>query len=836
VNGEPSKVKRQTSNPTVTFHVSRFTFADALLALAVATFALVLYLRTLAPGVLGGDSGEFQFAAWLGGFAHPTGYPLYLLLGYLWTHLLPVGDAAWRMNAFSALWGAVAVGLLYLLALRMLQMTAPVGWLAAISRLLALLAAAIFAVTATFWSQAVVAEVYTLNAALIIAILLALVMWATRGGIGALYLAAFLFGLSLAHHRTTLLWIPAIAAFVWLVCRQQDIMRGPELARSETGQSGEHDVTQRLTLSPRRLVTLSLLVLAPLLFYLTIPLTAPMAPYVHVQVGPNQTLDLYKPTLDGFLNYVTGREFQSEFRAPADALGRVVPSLRLLAGEVMWIGVLLGALGLAWLARRSRPLLALTGLSFLTLFVFNLLYGIGDIAVYYIPLYALWALWIACGVAGIIAVIERTIAHRAERTNLPVSQSPDLLVYLFPCLLAFLLPIYLLLTNFAPTDQSRNTAARAFWEATLAQPIPQNAILVTNDRDEMMPLWYMQYVEGRRPDLTGLFPLIQPTPDWADVGATTDSALRSGRPVLLIKEMPGLDVKFKLAPEDKLVSVLGPAASGQPSRPADARFGEAIRLLGYDIRPETLTPGETASVSLHWQPLRPLDSDYTTFVHLVNADGRVIGASDHWPGGVYYPTSLWKPGETLSDTHTLKLAPDLGRPPYALEVGLYTGDKELRHLGQPQRVGMIGGTRPPDAIPANLAHRLDAAFGGQIALRGYETAVQADRLTLKLHWQALAAPAADYTVFVHVLDQDGKLVAQYDGPPAGGELPTRAWSPGATVTDTISISLPPSLPPGTYRVIAGLYNAATGARLPVAGGGSGPVDIVLLGGFTWPRD
>ena len=549
---------------------------------------MILYLRTLAPGVLGGDSGEFQFAAWLGGFAHPTGYPLYLLLGYLWTHLLPIADAAWRMNAFSALWGAVAVGLLYLLALRMLQMTVPAGWPIAISRLLALLAAAIFAVTPTLWSQAVVAEVYALNAALIIAILLALVTWAARGRMSALYLAAFLFGLSLAHHRTTLLWIPAIATSVWLANRQQD-------------------VAQRLTLSPRHLVILSLLVLAPLLLYLTIPLTAPQTPYVHVQVGPNQTLDLYKPTLDGFLNYVTGREFESEFRAPADALGRVVPSLRLLAAEVTWIGVLLGVIGLIWLARRSRPLLALTGLGFLTLFVFNLFYGIGDIAVYYIPLYALWALWIACGVAGIIAVIEAAMSRRAERTNLPISQSTNLLIYLFPCLLAFLLPLYLLLTNFAPADQSRNTAARAFWEATLAQPIPQNAILVTNDRDEMMPLWYMQYVEGRRPDLTGLFPLIQPTPDWADVGATTDSALRSGRPVLLIKEMPGLDVKFKLAPEGKLVSVLGPAASGQPSRPAEARFGEAIRLLGYDIRPETLAPGETATVSLHWQPLRPLD-------------------------------------------------------------------------------------------------------------------------------------------------------------------------------------------------------------------------------------
>ena len=378
-------------------------------------FAAALYLRTLAPGVLGGDSGEFQFAAWLGGFAHPTGYPLYLLLGYLWTHLLPFGDAAWRMNAFSALWGAVAVGLLYLLALRMLQMTAPAGWPVAISRLLALLAAAIFAVTPTFWSQAVVAEVYTLNAALIIAILLALVTWAARGRIER------------ALFRRIPLWAEPGPP-------PDDAPVDPghrSLRMADACSNTQHN--RPFAHSPIRRFILSLLVLAPLLLYLTIPLTAPQTPYVHVQVGPNQTLDLYKPTLDGFLNYVTGREFESEFRAPADALGRVMPSLRLLAGEVTWIGVLLGVLGLIWLARRSRPLLALTGLGFLTLFVFNLFYGIGDIAVYYIPLYALWALWIACGVAGIIAVLETVIARRAERISsptLPLSHSPRLLCFL----------------------------------------------------------------------------------------------------------------------------------------------------------------------------------------------------------------------------------------------------------------------------------------------------------------------------------------------------------------------------------------------------------------------
>ena len=65
---------------------------------------------TLAPTVLAGDGGEFQFVPYLLGVAHPTGYPLYTLLGWLWSHLLPVGDVAYRMNLFSALLGGAGGG------------------------------------------------------------------------------------------------------------------------------------------------------------------------------------------------------------------------------------------------------------------------------------------------------------------------------------------------------------------------------------------------------------------------------------------------------------------------------------------------------------------------------------------------------------------------------------------------------------------------------------------------------------------------------------------------------------------------------------------------------
>ena len=146
------------------------------------------------------------------------------------------------------------------------------------------------------------------------------------------------------------------------------------------------------------------------------------------------------------------------------------------------------------------------------------------------------------------------------------------------CFVAFALPIYLLITNFAAHDRSQDVTAQA-WDALLAQPIPQDAILVTNDRDEMMPQWYLKYVEGRRADLTGLFPLIQPGPEWADVGAVTDQALRSGRPVYLIKPMDGLEVRFKLATGGRAGA--GRRGRPRPNRPCSRQGKRSVTPSGW---------------------------------------------------------------------------------------------------------------------------------------------------------------------------------------------------------------------------------------------------------------
>ncbi len=695
-------MKRQAANENTTYHVVRITFVDALIALIAAIFALALYLSTLAPGVLGGDSGEFQFAAWLGGFAHPTGYPLYLILGWLWTHLLPLHDPAWRMNAFSALWGSVAAGLVYLLALRMLRQVTENPW----PRILAFFAALTFVMTPTFWSQATLAEVYTLNAALVAAILLGLVAWGQTGSRRVLYVTALLYGLSLAHHRTTLLYLPAIAVYLWLTCRA-----ARDLSTSDT-PSGEvrleedaavavrefhHECTNdspvysriRVGFVDGHLVALSLFVLAPLLLYLIIPLAAPHAPYFEIRIGPDQALRLYSPTLTGFIEHISGQGFGSALGAGGVAVTRLQELPALFAAELTLVGLALGLLGLIRLAARARPLLALTGLSFLAVVGFNLIYGIGDIYGYYIPAYLIWALWMALGMGMICDSVMGRGGDTATRESLRVPASPRRWFALALCVISLALPIYLLMTNFTSHDRSRDATAQA-WDALLAQPIPQDAILVTNDRDEMMPQWYLKYVGGRRADLTGLFPLIQPGPEWADVGAVTDQALRSGRPVYLIKPMAGMEVKFDLTPEGALVRVDGPAAAAPPAQPAGQTFGDAIRLVGYDVAPDMLKSGGAAAIILQWQPITRLNADYTTFVHLINANGDKIAQSDHQPGGAYYPTSLWKPGEMLVDRHTLALPADLGQAPYTILVGLYDSAAGMQHLGEPQQIGVVG--------------------------------------------------------------------------------------------------------------------------------------------------
>ena len=155
--------------------------SDQCIPCVLGLASLILYVATLAPSVLVADGGEFQFAAPLAGIAHPTGYPLYLILGWLWTNLLPFGSPALAMNSSSLQWLLrQTVAMLYLTVRRTLKLAGyrHRSWLA---RGISALSATTLAVSHTFWSQAVITEVYALNTFFVVWIIYVLLGWVEHG-------------------------------------------------------------------------------------------------------------------------------------------------------------------------------------------------------------------------------------------------------------------------------------------------------------------------------------------------------------------------------------------------------------------------------------------------------------------------------------------------------------------------------------------------------------------------------------------------------------------------------------------------------------------------------
>jgi len=103
-------------------------------------------------------------------------------------------------------------------------------------------------------------------------------------------------------------------------------------------------------------------------------------------------------------------------------------------------------------------------------------------------------------------------------------------------------------------------------------------------------------------------------------------------------------------------------------------FERGISLRGYDLPRRILSPGDALALTLHWQTNRPLQNNYTVFVHLLNRQGERIAQRDSWPANGQAPTAAWLPDQPISDSHQITLPPNLPPGGYRLAVGLYNGE------------------------------------------------------------------------------------------------------------------------------------------------------------------
>lgn len=173
-------------------------------ALVLVLVGLILYVVTLAPTVLWIDDAWLQMNAALGRLQGSAGsHPLWVWISHQFTKI-PIGDIAGRVNLVSAVFGAITLGLLYLILRE-----------AGVERGSSFLASLALMVSHTFWSYSVRAEVYTLTLALMAALVWVGLRWYNSGRQVYLVLAGFAFGLGLTAHLIVVLYVPAVFWLVW---------------------------------------------------------------------------------------------------------------------------------------------------------------------------------------------------------------------------------------------------------------------------------------------------------------------------------------------------------------------------------------------------------------------------------------------------------------------------------------------------------------------------------------------------------------------------------------------------------------------------------------------
>ena len=274
----------------------------------------------------------------------------------------------------------------------------------------------------------------------------------------------------------------------------------------------------------------------------------------------------------------------------------------------------------------------------------------------------------------------------------------------------------------------------------------------------------------------------------------------------------------------------------------DANFDNKIRLVGYDLPTRRVDRGEGVSLLLYWQALQRMRESHVMFVRLLDQEQQVWGSYDRLPQEIY-STILWVPGEVVTDGFVLPVDPGAPDGVYQVVVGLYQeGDQQARSLpliqeGNPTdvnsvnlgpiKIGSPQMTTVRVAIAPQVVRNDGLGVEPLITLQGYDLDVGNEQLRLTLYWRSETPTELNYTRFAHLRDEAGQTVAQSDGPPGGNVYLTSLWDPMEIIIDDIVIERPKRVAQGTYTLLVGLYNPATGQRLVVPASEFGDDTIVL---------
>jgi 4-amino-4-deoxy-L-arabinose transferase-like glycosyltransferase len=727
---------------------------------AIFLGTLTLYVYTLAPTVLPADSGEFQLVGAVLGIAHPPGYPLYTLLARLST-LLPLGDMAYRVNLFSAVCSALTLAVIAR-SVRRITGSTPAG----------LVAAGFLGLSTTYWVQSTTANIRIFTALLTALSVTTLWRWSEAPTRRHLMAFALCFGLGVGHHPSIgLLGLPFVAYI---------------LARSP-----------RLVLQPRQWIPPLLGFMATFLVLLYLPLRSLMSP--SFDPAPIRSwADL--------ANHVLALGFGGDlfyFRTWPEIGVRLG-----IWGEILWLqfGPLLlvsALLAVYPMARRHGWGLALLGGVWLANTLAAVTYRAPQTVEYLIPSYVALTLLLGCGLGTFLSCAA-----------LPRLVGAGLVAGLA------LAVIWNGLANYPSMSSMHNDLSARNDAQAVLQASPTHALILASWHRATV-FWYLQQVEGLRPDVEVRYVYPEGATANEEVWLRRIAAAMAERPVIVTNRFYAyehtpyrwlaLHTAWLVQRTDQPIDV-PPQLSGQ-----EELFAEGIRVLGYQLVTDTVHPGETLDLQVYWQPTLPLARDYSTFAQLLGPSG-VVGQGD-----IAHRSREYRPGEVQVDTYRFPLLLHAAPGTYRLITGFYyqadNGWQRLSARGD-DYLSLATVTVLPASAPMATLHPQEVTYANGLRLTGidYDRTVLG-QLRLYLHWYRPTAilqesSAAAGSPSIRVVRPDGLSVTQ-------GSIPDLPPGTAATIAldvpdDLAHVSLSMISAEGAPVARLGAWHRPAGVDLPLA--------------------
>jgi hypothetical protein len=470
-----------------------------LLPVMVGVGAFTATRLAMLPGVGFWDTAELQTVAPFLGTAHPTGYPTYVILGWVANFVLtPFGEPALRMNLFAGICVAVAAAVTVDLV-RALTRSTVLGVAAGLG----------LAFTTVVWRIGLQAEAHALHLALTAILFRLLVAWEQERHDGTLIAAAIVFGLALGNHSLSLLLAPPIGLYVLAV--EPAIVHRPRLIGG---------------------AILALLVTVVLVF-LELPLRGG-GPFA----APEPLVYGHPDTWDGFWYVALAEQFRGSLVDPfGDLAGKTAA---LIGRTVATFGPIAPLIPIGFgVAIVLRPLYALlSGSAAIITIFFAASYVNADIDRYYIvPAFLAWT-WLAILVAGVATLIGR---------NLGEGRGPEPFMAAALAVVLFVPTAADIPVRFRTIDRSRDRGAPAWVDRALDLMAPHAVLL--SWWSYSTPLWYAQFAQDRRRDIDIIDDRTRLDLNLGDVTDVIDANLPS-RPVYVIRvdqtEITRLEQRYSL--------------------------------------------------------------------------------------------------------------------------------------------------------------------------------------------------------------------------------------------------------------------------------------------------